>query len=493
MASAVRSQVETRISGRLSEVELYRGQMHDYQREGERFVQERDKCALFIDLGMGKTVIAATVACDRIERFEVEKVLIIAPLRVANRTWPDEFRRWDHLAPYRLEILTGPKRGKKLNSTAPVHVINRENVEWLVDKVGDSWPYGMVIIDESTSFKDHRTGRFKALRRVLAKINYLVSLTASPVAEGYIHLFAQIFLLDGGERLGRLTHYRTRYFNYNQWRHSYALRKGAKEAIEAKISDIVMIMKASDYQRLPPKTDLVDYCDLPEEVMALYRDLEKNFLVQVGDEQIDVIHASALSSKLRQLCSGFLYKTYDQFDPVTGQFSIQRDVVRIHQERIKELCRIAEESEGENLLIAYHFQESLEAIKKALPKAVVMDREGDCVTDWNNGKIKYLVAHPQSAGHGLNLQKGGRRIIFYDMPESLEYYEQFVGRLNRQGQTKPVFVHHLVNRGTKDEITLYALQNKQSVQSGFYQSLVRIQQNKSVKETSRDSLATSVA
>lgn len=478
--SYIKNRILHGIRNRLSSVELEPEQMHDYQRMGVQFALDNPFCALLIDLGLGKSVIAGTVMAHLFENFMIEKALIVAPLRVANRTWPDELGKWSHLAPYPFEMLTVPgvDRASAAVSKKPVHIINRENIPWLVDFHKDRWPYDMVIIDESSSFKDHKTKRFQKLAAVRERglIKYMMELTASPLAESYQYLFAQIFLLDGGERFTKYpTKFERQYFDYNRYAHSLTLREGSEAEIEAKIADIALVMRAEDYLDMTECHYVKNTYTLSDDVMELYKKLMTDYLVEVGDHEIEAINAAALSAKLRQLCSGFLYNTYSDYNAEKDIFEKCKDIVRVHDERTAEMLQIIDACPDENILIAYHFKESLERIKAALPKAVVMDKAGNCVTRWNKGKIKYLIAHPQSAGHGLNLQKGGRRIIFYDMPESQEHYSQFIGRLNRQGQKDAVFVHHLIALGTKDELVYAAQQEKASTQNKFYAALKKLQ------------------
>lgn len=474
------------IRARFAHVELGPEHMHDYQRIAVQFMLDMPFCGVFQDMGLGKTVAAGTAAVELLDRFEINQVLVIAPLRVANSTWPNEFRKWRHLAGYKYQLLTceGVERRRRALTPAPFHFINRENVAWLVDLFRDKWPYDMVIIDESSSFKDHTSKRFKKLQRVRETTNrkgeplirHLKELTASPAAESYKYLFGQIYLLDGGKRFGKyITKFEAKYFDYNRWTHSHKIRDGAKEEIEALISDICLVMKAEDYLDMPDKVLLENRYELSDETMEVYNKLQRDFIVTVRDTEIEAEQAASLSAKLRQLCSGFLYHSYQNYDAAKDEYLVQRDVIHIHDERMQELLNIVEQAQDENILIAYHFKETLARIKAALPKAVEMDKKGLAVDKWNAGKIKYLIVHPQSAGHGLNLQKGGRRIVYVDMPESLEQYEQLIGRLYRQGQTRGVFIHHLIANGTKDEIVFNALQNKTSVQAAFFAQLKKLQ------------------
>lgn len=478
--SYIKNGIDLTIKARLSDVELNPSQMHNYQRVGVQFAMENPFCGLLIDLGLGKSVIAGTVMANLFESFEIEKALIVAPLRVANRTWPDEIRKWSHLAPYPFEMLTVPgvERSSAALSKKPIHIINRENIPWLVDFYKSRWPYDMVIIDESSSFKDHKSKRFQKLAAVRERglIKRMIELTASPLAESYQYLFAQIYLLDGGERFTKYpTKFQSRYFDFNRYTHSLTLRDGCDSEIESAIADIALVMRAEDYLDMTECHYVKNTYTLSDSVMELYKKMMRDSLVEIGDHEIEAVNAAALAAKLRQLCSGFMYNTYSDYNPETDTFDTCKDIIFIHDERTAEMMQIIEACPDENILIAYHFKESLERIKAALPKAVVMDKAGNCVTRWNKGLIKHLIAHPQSAGHGLNLQKGGRRIIYYDMPESQEHYSQFIGRLNRQGQKDAVFIHHLIALGTKDELVYAAQKKKASVQDKFYASLKRLQ------------------
>lgn len=438
----------------------HRTNLHGYQKIAYDFIQETPFCALFIDMGLGKTVTSLTVAVDRIMSFEVNRVLIIAPRRVANKTWPDEIKNWYHTAMFEFQVISGTEaqRREALKNPCSIHIISRDQVEWLTEQWRRKWPYDMVIIDESSSFKDHKTKRFKALCRVLPYIKYMVQLTATPAAETYLHLFAQIYLLDRGERFGTsITHFQDEYFTYNKYSYKYKLRPGAEQQILDKIADICLVMRAEDYLDLQKPVYITRKVQLDRKQSLLYTQMSEQFVVEVygeGDEpvQVEAETAASLSSKLLQMCSGVLYNTYlDGIDPVTEKPIQKREVFELHEHKLDMLEEIVEECAGENLLVAYHFKSSLDRLRKRFPKAVVMDKEGECVTKWNQGKIPMLLAHPQSAGHGLNLQKGGHIIVFYDIPHSLELYMQFIGRLARQGQKELVRIIHLVAEGTKKD------------------------------------------
>lgn len=485
-------------------VEFVREQLHGYQQTAYHFMRETPFCALFIDLGMGKTISSLTVAVDLLMDMEVQKVLVIAPRRVARKTWPDEIMNWSHTAMFEFQVIDGSpaQRQQQIRSPASIHIVSRDNVEWLTEQFKSKWPYDMVIIDESSSFKDHKTKRFKALRRVRKYIKRMIQLTATPAAETYMHLFAQIYLLDEGARFGKaITTFQENYFIYNKWSYKFKLRPGAEEEITRKISDICMVMKKQDYLDMQEPLFVNRKVELTLAQSKTYNEMAENFVVEVyGDDEEPVLveaeTAAALSSKLQQLASGVLYNSYLQgIDEKTGKPIRHRDVYELHEAKLDMLEEIVEECAGENILVAYHFKSSLDRLQKRFKKAVMMDKEGECVTAWNKGKIPMLLAHPQSAGHGLNLQKGGHIIVFYDIPYSLELYLQFIGRLDRQGQAHRVTVIHLVAEGKKknrhgeeermetvDSGVVQRLREKEDGQEWLLQEIMKIRRRRADKK-----------
>ena len=516
--------LEREIKAMFDNVEHTREDLHTYQWEKAiPFMKENPFSGLFIDMGLGKTVSTLTVIRDLLIEFVYECALVIGPKRVANETWPTEIGLWLHTA-HLSHVVIGvsdddprlkaaaaiaraqaraegldPKvvlsRGNKAETTekyrileelartkASIHVISNVWIEWLVEFWGAKWPYRMVVIDESSGFKDHNSKRFMALAKIRntnGLITRLHILTATPAAESYLHLFAQIFLLDRGDRLGKMiTHYRNRYFNFNKYNRKYDLRgatKAQREETEneilAKIADICLVMKAKDHLNLVEPTVLSRPIHLDKWEMELYETLQRDFIVTLPDgTEIEAETAAALSQKLLQLCSGVLYETV-QKDVGNGNFRPTRVVHKIHEKKIEELEQIVDELQGKPILVGYHFSSSLERLQKAFPWATVMDKEGKCVKDWNAGKIKMLLMHPQSGGHGLNLQKGGHHIAFFDIPWSLELYLQFVGRLARQGQKNPVIVWLLTVVKTVDETVAASLRRKEDTQDRFFKKL----------------------
>lgn len=473
--------------------------LHEYQRVALEFIRANPFCALFIDLGLGKTITSLTLAVELLESEDVSKVLVIAPLRVANKTWPDEIPLWQHTAAHTFSVLTGSEanRLEAVRSSRGIHITNKESVEWLVDYWKADWPYDMVIIDESSAFKDHRTKRFKALRNVRPYIKRLIELTATPAAETYMHLFAQVFLLDEGKRFGKhITKFEERYFTYNKYSRKSTLRPGAKEEIEELIADICLVMRAEDYLDMKKPVFTQTKVRMTKREKEQYDHLEREFFIEIEDVDgepvtIEAETAASLSAKLLQLASGVLYQTVETADE-WGDFSKHRVVHEIHNHKIEELRRIVEEAQGDPILVSYHFKSSLDRLKKAFPQAVPMDKEGKAVTAWNKGKIPILLCHPQSAGHGLNLQKGGRRIVFFDIPWSLELYLQLIGRLQRQGQTRLVMVDHLVADGTLDELVVGVLQGKEGSQEELFRRLKSLQK-RALAELKKRAAATRAA
>lgn len=512
--------------------------MHAYQHQGAKFLRDNPYSALFIDCGMGKTVISLTLILDLIKHFETDYTLIIAPVRVANETWPTEIGEWQHTAPLgyahirdddlvervnkagdaeRKRILDEAKKRLQLAKTpaaeiknkiaeirkqdltlaavedarlaeskravrdfmkrakATIHIINREQVEFLVRAWGRQWPYDTVIIDESSAFKDHTTNRFKALKAVRPFMKRMHQLTATPVAESYIHLFAQIYLMDLGARLGRnITAYRKEYFDYSEYTRKYTLRPGAKEAITAKIADICLVMKAEDYLTMEAPVFIKEKIKLAPSERAKYDEMEQQFAVTLDDgHEVVADTAAAKSQKLQQIASGVVYETI--LTPLEhGEFEQSRVVHHIHDHKIEKLREIVEAA-NEPILVAYILQSSLDRLKKAFPNAVVMDAKGACIPAWNKGKIDMLLFSPKGAAHGLNLQHGGRRMVFFDIPWSLELFYQAWKRLARQGQKFVVMIHLLLVESSVDEDIADGLTDKDMTQEEFFALLKRIQ------------------
>jgi SNF2 family DNA or RNA helicase len=444
---------------------------HGYQQHCVQKILETKKIGLFLDMGLGKTVTTLTAVKElKYNRFEVRKVLVIAPKKVAEGTWAKEKEKWDHTQMLRVSPVLGTltKRIRALNTPADIYIINRENVVWLVDYYRNSWPFDMVVIDESSSFKSHKAKRFKALASVSGRITRLVELTGTPSPNGLNDLWSQIFLLDGGERLGvKYTQFRERYFDPgdrgNNVIYNYKAKPGSQDSILGRISDICVSMKAEDYLQLPE----VVYHQIPVildgKAEKAYRDLEREMVLELpeDEEEISVTSAAALSNKLLQLGNGAIYDE-------------DRNVHEVHGCKVEAFLELIESFQGKPALVFYNFQHDKTRILESLKKSNLRVRELKTVQDqddWNNRQIDILLAHPASAAYGLNLQQGGNHVIWFGLTWNYELYTQANKRLHRQGQTERVIIHHLICTGTRDEDVMQALEKKDDVQNWVMQSL----------------------
>lgn len=441
-----------------------------YQRVAIERMINSPRLALYQDMGLGKTVEVLTAIRELRLRWCVTRVLVIAPKMVAEATWTQEAERWDHLKELRIAKVLGPlqKRIAGLETAADIYIINRENVAWLVDYCRNAWPFDGVVIDESSSFKNPQSKRFKALRRVLHKIKWLVELTGTPAPNGIEDLWAQIYLLDSGERLGRtLTAFREAYFSQDyahpgQQYRTYTPLPGASEQVEAKIADICVTMKAEDYLELPEYVEDVVPVMLDTEAKKAYRRLERDMLLEVDGATITAGTAAVLNGKLLQLCSGAVY----------GEAG---EVVSVHNCKLDAFLEVVEQLGGQHALVFYWYQHERERLIEALSKTGLRVRvysgEADA-SAWNAGEVDLLLAHPVSCGYGLNLQFGGHHMIWYSLPNwELEVYQQACKRLHRQGQQYPVVSHLLVVKGGMDEAVVDALRSKGDVQEHLLQAL----------------------
>lgn len=435
---------------------------------------------MFLDMGLGKTVITLTAVNElKYNRFAVGRVLVIAPKKVAEATWSTEAQKWDHLRLLRIIAVLGSaaKRVRALNTPADVYVINRENVPWLVDYYQNDWPFDMVVIDESSSFKNYRAKRFKALKCIRSKITRLIELTGTPAPNGLIDLWAQVFLLDGGERLGKtIGGFRQRYFDPDQRNaqqiFSYKPKDGAGGTIQDKISDICISMAAKDYLELPECVSVDVPVQLDSKAVTAYQKLEKDMLLTVDEEDITATTAATLGNKLLQLGNGAVYG--DDKKPI-----------EIHQCKIEAFLEVVEALQGQSALVFYNFQHDRDRLLQALAKMhlrVRVYRTAQDERDWNAGQIDILLAHPASTAYGLNLQDGGHHIIWFGLNWSLELYQQANKRLHRQGQKERVIIHNLIVQGSMDEDVMAALQGKSTTQDSLLNALkVRIHRAKGEK------------
>jgi len=437
---------------------------HKYQEIAKNHIIQNPAAGLFLDMGMGKTVTTLTAIDELMNDYlEINKVLVIAPKRVAEDTWSRETAKWDHLKHLRISKILGnqKQRLEALRTKADIYVINRENVEWLVKQLGLKWDFDMVVIDELSSFKNHQSKRFKALRKVRPFMKRIVGLTGTPAPNGYMDLWAEVYLLDRGERLEKtITAYRNKYF-YTIARpgfNLYSLRPGAMEDINNQIKDICISMKAKDYLKLKEPLLINVPVVLDKKEMDKYRAMEKEALLEIGDKEITAINAAAVTNKLLQLANGAVYDE-------------KKAVIEIHDKKLERLQELIEEANGNPVLVFYSFIHDKDRIKAYLKDEVrELNTEKD-IKDWNDKKIKVLLAHPASAGHGLNLQEGGNIIIWFGLPWSLELYKQANARLHRQGQAEGVIIHHLIAEGTVDEDVLKVLQGKEQRQEELLEAL----------------------
>lgn len=442
---------------------------HAYQRYCINRLLVDQALGLFLDMGLGKTVITLTAVNDlKYNRFAICKVLVIAPKKVAEATWSKEAAKWDHLKLLRIVPVLGTlqKRIRALNTPADVYVINRENVSWLVDYYRNAWPFDMVVADEFSSFKNPQAKRFKSLTWVRQHINRFVGLTGTPAPNGLMDLWAQVYLLDEGHRLGKkITHFRERYFEPDQRDRqqvfSYMLKPGAEEIVQQLLGDICVSMKAEDYLELPDCISVTVPVILDDKAKAAYKKLEKEMLLEVDETTIDAGSAAVLTNKLLQLCNGAVYDE-------------NRQPIEIHDCKIEAFMELVEALNGQPALVFYNFQHDLIRIKKTLAKSGLRVRELKTPqeeTDWNNRQIDILLAHPASAAYGLNLQDGGNHVIWFGQNWSLELYQQANKRLHRQGQTQKVIIHHLAVEGGVDEDVLAALDDKGATQDRLMSAL----------------------
>lgn len=451
---------------------------HSYQAYSIQQMIDTPYIGAFLDMGLGKTVITLTALHSlKYYRFCIRKTLIIAPKKVAENTWTKERDKWDHLKDLRISVVLGSAKERRtaLDAPADIYITNRENTKWLVDLYKHDWPFDVVVLDESSSFKNHQSQRFKALKAIRPRISRLIELTGTPSPKGLIDLWAQIYLLDGGKRLGRtISVYREIFFlpdKRNQTTiFSYKPREGAEDAIYKALSDICISMKAEDYLELPECI-----CDdipvtLDKKAQKAYEQLERDMLLEVDeDELVTANTAASLTGKLLQLCNGAVYDE-------------DGAVVPIHDCKIEALLETIEQLNGQHAIIYYHFQHDRDRILSALEKSglsVRVYKDAREENDWNAGKIDILLAQPSSCGYGLNLQDGGHHIIWFGLTWNLEEYQQANKRLHRQGQQFPVIIHRLITQHGTDEDVVHSLESKDSVQESLLTALkVRIAQAK---------------
>jgi len=437
-----------------------KAKLYPYERYSVTFVEEHDHAGLFLDMGLGKTLITLT-ALKELRDMELlpQKVLIIAPKKVAQDTWPKEIAKWDTFKDLTYSVVLGTPQAREqaLAVSADIYITNRENIVWLADKYKKRWPFKTVVIDELSSFKSSKSKRFKALKKLTPLIDRLIGLTGTPAPNGLLDLWPQLYLLDRGDRLGKtVTQYRNTYFypaeKSGHVVYSWALIPGGEDLIYKKISDICVSMKSEDYLNLPARINETVYVDLTKAQRQKYNQLKKDYVLPVNSgEEVSAANAAVMAGKLAQLANGAIYTT-DMDGNKTGRYA------EFTEAKLDALEDIYEQANGQPVLVFYRFKHDRERILKRFNFAV--DLTSDNITDWNAGRIPLMIAQPQSSGHGLNLQAGGHIVVWFGLTWSLEQYQQANKRLDRQGQTKPVTVYHILTRGTIDEYMKQVIEQK---------------------------------
>lgn len=436
---------------------------HNYQAFASEFILEHPVCCLMLDMGLGKTVITLTALWELVlDRFDVSRILVIAPKRVAEDTWPKEIAKWEHLSGLSFSLVLGSRADREaaLRKRAFIYIINRENVAWLVENY--RWDFDMVVIDELSSFKSNKAERFKAMKCVRPKVSRIIGLTGTPAPNSLLDLWPQMYLLDMGQRLGRfIGGFRDRFFvpdkRNREIIYSYKPRDGAEDTIYSLVSDICISMKAVDYLDIPERIDNRIEVVMSAKEQKLYDDFQRDMVLAIEGEELDAVNAAALSNKLLQMANGAVYGD-------------DRKVLPIHDRKLDALEDLVEAANGKPLLVAYWYKHDLQRIQARFKNARCIDTSKD-IDDWNAGKISLALIHPASAGHGLNLQEGGCTIVWFGLTWSLELYQQLNARLWRQGQKHTVVIHHIVTKGTHDEDVMRALGNKDMRQSALIEAV----------------------
>lgn len=436
-----------------------------YQWDIVDWIISKPFCAIYAEMGLGKTVATLTAMDYLFAMGVVKRVLILAPKRVALHTWPDEFDQWEHTHPLTRTVIVGtPKqREAALRENTQFHIINDDLLAWLVDYWGKDWPYDTVIIDEVSRFKSHASKKFKAMRKVRPKLDRLIELTGTPASHSLLGLWSQIFMLDVGTRLGRTwTFFRNNYFTSDYHGYTWTPKKGTREAVERAIRDICISLRAEDHLDLEKPVSIYDWVDLPADAARQYKEVNRDLYAEIFDEEVVAANAAVKSGKLSQIAQGAVY---------VGEEGEERRTVAVHDEKLDKLEEIISQREGQNILLAYQFKSDLERLRARFPNIRTLD--DTTPAQWNAGDVELLAVHPQSAGHGLNLQHGGHVIVWFGLPWSLELYLQFNARLARSGQKFVVFIHHILARGTIDEAKKENLAERSETQGAVMRALRR--------------------
>lgn len=442
-----------------------REEMHGYQNAAVEFIKDTKRCALFIDMGLGKTVSVLTAIRELQVDLSLGRVLVVGPPRVARKTWPDEIKAWSHTRKItHTSLQTSPKnRKKRLKDATDIHFISSDLTPWLDIELCGRHDYDMVVVDESSFFKNQSAKRWKAMRRIVASARYVVLMTGTPAANGLQDLWGQMYLIDNGARLGHSeSQFKQRYFSQGWGEHARGKAKSfAEKKIKARIEDVCFTLLDKDYAELPPRINNPVLVNLDPEMMKTYKKFVREYVLELQDGlEVTALSAAALTQKLQQVANGI----------------VLRDGERkyLHRTKLDALIEIVNESNGQPVIVAYSHRADIDAVKAQFPHAVLLGNNPKTIDDWNDGKIQMMIAHPKSGGHGLNLQFGGSVIIWYGLTWSLELYQQLNKRLHRKGQTRTAVIHHIIAAGTIDEEVMAALLDKDATQSSFMESLRRI-------------------
>ena len=447
--------------------------LHKYQKVCVEHIISHPFCGVFLDMGLGKTISTLTAIEElKYDYCEIDKVLVIAPKRVAETVWEEEAKKWDHTKHLTFSKIIGTEKQRlaALNVKADVYIISRDNIAWLCSLYAAKLPYDMLVIDELSSFKAHQTQRFKSLRLARPWFKRVVGLTGTPAPNGLINLWSQMYLIDRGERLEKtITAYRSRYFRPGASNgyvvYSYNLLSDSERLIQERIKDICISMRAEDYLEMPERIDNFVRVTMPDKLMDAYRKFEQENVITLANEieegttTVNAVNAAALSNKLLQFANGAMYDE-------------NKNVVHIHDLKLEALKEIIEAADGKPVLVAWTYQFDRDRIKNYFRSMAPRElKTAEDINDWNAGKVQLMLAHPASAGHGINLQAGGNIIVWYGLTWSLELYQQFNARLYRQGQKQRTIIHHIVNSGTHDEDVVKALKSKDKTQNNLMNSI----------------------
>lgn len=451
----------------------YEHELRRFQRAAIDFIRENKRCALFIDMGLGKTIISLSAIMQVVEEIQIKRALVFGPPRVVNKVWTDEIKDWEHVNKLTATIIKGtPKaRLKKLQEPTDIHLISMDLAEWLAQSDHDLSMYDAIFWDESSGLKSSKTHRWKAAKFLVLpeeKVEFFVQMTGTPATEGLHQLWAQMYLLDGGKRLlPTKKAFHQRWFDYDPYAESYRLKgEWAAQKIRDRIEDICFTLREADYSELPPRIDNVIEVELPPERLKEYKKFERTYVLQVTEtEKLTSVSAAGLGTKLLQLANGVVYLSADDEG--------NRKEVFFHDEKLNALQNIVEEAQGEPVLVSYAFRTDIKAIQSRFPHAVLLGNNARTIDEWNAGQIPMMLVHHKSAGHGLNLQFGGSIVVWYGLTHSLEGYQQLNKRLHRKGQTRTTVIHHLIAKGTVDEAVLKGLRKKDAQQEALLNSLKR--------------------